>query len=208
MFNSKNILVIGGTGTFGKRIVEVLLKKYIPNKIVVYSRNELQQYEMQEVFNDKCMRYLIGDIRDLNRLKLAMKGIDYVVHTATLKNIKITEYNPVECVKTNVYGAENIIHAAIENNVKKVIALSISEAKNPTNLYESTILTSDKLFSASNSLVGQDLQTQFSVVRFTNSFEDLEYIESYFKKLVDMGLDSSIIEKIEKSKIFIVVLVL
>ncbi len=202
MFNSKNILVIGGTGTFGKRIVEVLLKKYIPNKIVVYSRNELQQYEMQEIFNDKCMRYLIGDIRDLNRLKLAMKGIDYVVHTATLKNIKITEYNPVECVKTNVYGAENIIHAAIENNVKKVIALSISEAKNPTNLYESTILTSDKLFSASNSLVSQDLQTQFSVVRFSNSFENLEYIESYFQKLVDMGLDITLIKSIQKAKIF------
>ena len=202
MFNHKNILIIGGTGTFGQRMIEILLKEYIPNKLVVYSRNELQQYEMQEIYNDKCMRYIIGDIRDLNRLKLAMNGIDYVVHTATLKNIKITEYNPVECVKTNVYGAENIIHAAIENNVKKVIALSISEAKNPTNLYESTILTSDKLFSASNSLVGQDLQTQFSVVRFTNSFEDLEYIESYFKKLVDMGLDPTLIEDIEKSKVF------
>jgi len=202
MFKNKNILIIGGTGTFGKRIVETLLNKYTPNKIVVYSRNELQQYEMQEVYDNKCMRYLIGDIRDLNRLKLAMKGMDYVVHTATLKNIKITEYNPIECVKTNVYGAENIIHAAIENNVKKVIALSISEAKNPTNLYESTILTSDKLFSASNSLVGQELQTQFSVVRFSNDFEDLEYIESYFQKLVDMGLDTSLIENIERSKIF------
>jgi len=202
MFNSKNILIIGGTGTFGKKIAEFLLKEYSSNKIVIYSRNELQQYKMQEKFHEKCMRYLIGDIRDLERLKLAMKGIDYVIHTATLKNIKITEYNPIECVKTNIYGAENIIHAAIENNVKKVIALSISEAKNPTNLYESTILTSDKLFSASNSLVGQDLQTQFSVVRFTNSFEEVDYIESYFQKLLDMGLDTALVENIQKSKIF------
>lgn len=202
MFNKKNIIIIGGTGNFGMSITSYLLKKFQPNKLVIYSRNETKQYEMQKIYNDTCMRYLIGDVRDLDRLKLAMNGMDYVIHAATLKNIAITEYNPVECTKTNIHGAENIIHAAITNNVKKVISLSVTEAKNPNTLYESTILTSDKLFVASNSLVGQDLYTQFAVVRFTNNFENIDYIEEYFHKLISMGLDENLIEEIKKSKVF------
>ena len=202
MFNNKNILITGGTGNLGKHFVKILLKNFNPNKIVIYSRNESRQYEMQEKISDVCMRYLIGDIRDLERLKLAMKNIDYVIHCATLKNISITEYNPIECVKTNIHGAENIIHAAIENNVKKVISLSTSKAGNPENLYESTVLTSDKLFVASNNIVAKELNTQFSVVRYASTFENIEHIESYFQKLVNIGIDAELINDIKNAKIF------
>ena len=122
MFNDKSILITGGTGSFGKKFIKILLEKYQPKKIIVYSRDELKQFEMQQVFNSPCMRYFIGDVRDEYRLKQAMNGIDYVVHAAALKQVPAAEYNPMECIKTNVHGAQNVINAAIYCNVKRVCA--------------------------------------------------------------------------------------
>ena len=150
MFNNKNILITGGTGSFGKKFIKILLEKYKPNKVIVYSRDELKQFEMGQVYNDLCMRYFIGDVRDKERLMLAMKGVDYVVHAAALKQVPAAEYNPMECIKTNIMGAQNVIDACIANNVEKVIALSTDKAANPINLYGATKLASDKLFTAAN----------------------------------------------------------
>lgn len=202
MFNNANILITGGTGNIGQKIVEILLENYSPNKIVIYSRDEFRQYNMQEEFHSECMRYFIGDVRDYSRLKLAMKNIDYVIHAATLKNISVTEYNPTECIKTNVHGAENVIHAAIENNVAKVISLSTNKTLKPDNLYEATILTSDKLFVASNNLVPKEQRTKFSVVSYDRTFESIEYVESYFQELINIGINSSIIEDIRNANLF------
>ena len=163
MFNNKTILVTGGTGSFGKKFIKILLSKYQPKKVIVYSRDELKQFEMGQVFNDKCMRYFIGNVRDKERLMLAMKGVDYVVHAAALKQVPAAEYNPMECIKTNINGAQNVIDAAIANNVKKVIALSTDKAANPINLYGATKLASDKLFTAANNIVGEG-ETRFAVV--------------------------------------------
>ena len=118
MFNNKNILITGGTGSFGKQYTKILLERYSPNKIIVYSRDELKQYEMEQTYNQDCMRYFIGDVRDYERLNQAMNGIDYVIHTAALKHVPAAEYNPIECIKTNIYGAENVIRASINNNVR------------------------------------------------------------------------------------------
>jgi len=134
MFNNKTILITGGTGSFGKKYTEIILKKYKPKKIIIYSRDEFKQYEMSKKFNDKCMRYFIGDVRDKERLKKAMQGVDFVIHAAALKHVPIAEYNPMECIKTNINGAENVIDAAIENEVEKVIALSTDKAAAPINL--------------------------------------------------------------------------
>ena len=130
MFNGKNILITGGTGSFGKKYTEILLQKYTPNKIIIFSRDELKQYEMAQEFNDPCMRYFIGDVRDSERLKKAFRDVDFVIHAAALKHVPIAEYNPMECIKTNINGAQNVIDAAIENNVEKVIALSTDKAAN------------------------------------------------------------------------------
>jgi UDP-N-acetylglucosamine 4,6-dehydratase len=146
MFDNANILITGGTGSFGKKCIQTLLDRYKPNKIIVYSRDELKQFEMQDSFNQDCMRYFIGDVRDRDRLTQAMRGVDYVIHAAALKQVPAAEYNPMECIKTNIYGAENVIYAALANNVKKVIALSTDKAANPINLYGATKLASDKLF--------------------------------------------------------------
>ena len=121
MFNDKNILITGGTGSFGRKYTKILLERYKPNKIIIYSRDELKQYEMAQDYNAKCMRYFIGDVRDLDRLKKAMKDVDFVIHAAALKHVPVAEYNPMECIKTNIYGAENVIKAAIANDVDKVI---------------------------------------------------------------------------------------
>ena len=129
MLNGKNILITGGTGSFGKQFVRTILKKYKPNKIIIYSRDELKQYEMAQKFNDTCMRYFIGDVRDLPRLLKAMNGVDIVVHAAALKHVPIAEYNPMECIKTNVMGAQNVIDACIANNVQKTIALYFNLVK-------------------------------------------------------------------------------
>ena len=186
MFNNKTILVTGGTGSFGKKFIKILLSKYQPKKIIVYSRDELKQFEMGQVFNDKCMRYFIGDVRDKERLMLAMKGVDYVVHAAALKQVPAAEYNPMECIKTNINGAQNVIDAAIANNVKKVIALSTDKAANPINLYGATKLASDKLFTAANNIVGEG-ETRFAVVRYGNVVGSRGSVVPFFKGLIERG---------------------
>ena len=167
MFNNKTILITGGTGSFGNAFITYLLKNYKCKKIIVFSRDELKQFNMQKKFErKKNLRFFIGDIRDLERLKLAFKNVDYVVHAAALKHVPIAEYNPLECIKTNIDGSNNIITAAIEANVKKVIALSTDKAVNPINLYGATKLCAEKLFVTANALSGS--ATNFSVVRYGN----------------------------------------
>ena len=189
MLNGKNILITGGTGSFGKQFVRTLLKRYKPNKIIIYSRDELKQFEMAQTFQDKCMRYFIGDVRDLPRLKKAMVGVDYVVHAAALKHVPIAEYNPMECIKTNVIGAQNIIDSCIENSVKYTIALSTDKAASPANLYGASKLVSDKLFVAANNLRG-DHDIKFSVVRYGNVLGSRGSVVPYFKKLIAEGATS------------------
>lgn len=189
MLNGKNILITGGTGSFGKQFVRTILKRYQPNKIIIYSRDELKQFEMAQKFSDKCMRYFIGDIRDLPRLQKAMNGVDYVVHAAALKHVPIAEYNPMECIKTNVMGAQNIIDACIENDVKYTIALSTDKAASPANLYGASKLVSDKLFVAANNLRG-DHNIKFSVVRYGNVLGSRGSVIPYFKQLIAQGASS------------------
>lgn len=189
MFNDKNILITGGTGSFGKKFTQMILKKYKPNKIIIFSRDELKQYEMSQDYNDKCMRYFIGDVRDANRLKKAMNDVDYVIHAAALKHVPIAEYNPMECIKTNIDGAQNVIDAAIDNRVKKVIALSTDKAANPVNLYGATKLVSDKLFVAANNLVGKR-DISFAVVRYGNVLGSRGSVVPYFEKLIKNGTES------------------
>ncbi|UTJ06374.1 UDP-N-acetylglucosamine 4,6-dehydratase (inverting) [Arcobacter roscoffensis] len=184
MFDGKNILITGGTGSFGKKYTKTLLQNYKPKKIIIYSRDELKQYEMAQEFNDPCMRYFIGDVRDANRLKKAFKDVDYVIHAAALKHVPIAEYNPMECIKTNINGAQNVIDAALDNGVKKVIALSTDKAANPVNLYGATKLASDKLFVAANNLVGEQ-DIKFSVVRYGNVLCSRGSVIPYFQKLID-----------------------
>lgn len=186
MFNKKNILLTGGTGSFGKKFIEILLNQYNPSKVIVYSRDELKQFEMQQIFHQECMRYFIGDVRDGARLERAMYQVDYVVHAAALKQVPAAEYNPMECIKTNVQGAQNVIDAAIACGVKKVIALSTDKAANPVNLYGATKLCSDKLFTAANNLVG-DRITRFAVVRYGNVVGSRGSVVPFFKKLVAEG---------------------
>jgi UDP-N-acetylglucosamine 4,6-dehydratase len=186
MFNNQTILITGGTGSFGKKYTQIILEKYSPKKIIIFSRDELKQFEMQQTFNDPCMRYFIGDVRDVNRLLEAMEGVDYVIHAAAIKQVPAAEYNPMECIKTNVHGAENVIRAAIKNNVKKVIALSTDKAANPINLYGATKLASDKLFVAANNMVGQR-ETRFSVVRYGNVVGSRGSVIPFFRKLIVNG---------------------
>lgn len=186
MFNNKNILITGGTGSFGKKYTEIILSKYKPNKIIIYSRDELKQYEMGQTFNDPCMRYFIGDVRDAKRLDEAMQDVDFVIHAAALKHVPIAEYNPMECIKTNIDGAQNVIEAAIKNEVEKVIALSTDKASSPINLYGATKLASDKLFVAANNMVGKR-KTRFSVVRYGNVVGSRGSVVPFFKKLIDDG---------------------
>ena len=186
MFNNKNILITGGTGSFGKKYTEILLKKYKPNKIIIYSRDELKQYEMAQKFNDKCMRYFIGDIRDKERLKKATEDVDFIIHAAALKQVPAAEYNPMEAIKTNIHGAQNVIECAIENEVEKVIALSTDKASAPINLYGATKLASDKLFIAANNMVGKR-KTRFSVVRYGNVIGSRGSVVPFFVKLIKEG---------------------
>lgn len=186
MFNGKNILITGGTGSFGKKYTKILLQNYKPNKIIIYSRDELKQYEMASEFNDKCMRYFIGDVRDEKRLNTAMNSVDYVIHAAAMKHVPIAEYNPMECIKTNINGAQNVINASISCGVKKVIALSTDKACNPVNLYGATKLASDKLFIAANNIAGNK-PTRFSVVRYGNVVGSRGSVVPLFKKLIEQG---------------------
>ena len=184
--NGKTVLITGGTGSFGKKFIEILLKKYAPKKVIVYSRDELKQFEMQQKFNQPCMRYFIGDVRDEARLLHAMEGVDYVVHAAALKQVPAAEYNPMECIKTNVGGAQNVINAALYAKVKKVIALSTDKAANPVNLYGATKLCSDKLFTAANNFVGAK-ETRFSVVRYGNVVGSRGSVVPFFRRLAAEG---------------------
>ena len=189
MLNNKNILITGGTGSFGKQFVRTILKNYKPNKIIIYSRDELKQFEMAQKFDEKCMRYFIGDVRDLPRLQKAMQDVDFVVHAAALKHVPIAEYNPMECIKTNVMGAQNVIDACLANNVQKIIALSTDKAASPANLYGASKLLSDKLFVAANNLTGtQDIQ--FSVVRYGNVLGSRGSVIPFFEKLISEGATS------------------
>ncbi|EGK8087623.1 UDP-N-acetylglucosamine 4,6-dehydratase (inverting) [Campylobacter lari] len=186
MFNGKSILITGGTGSFGKTYTKTLLQKYQPKKIIIYSRDELKQFEMAREFNDNCMRYFIGDVRDKERLNIAMKDVDFVIHAAAMKHVPIAEYNPMECIKTNIHGAQNVIDACLENNVEKCIALSTDKACNPINLYGATKLASDKLFVAANNIAGSS-HTKFSVTRYGNVVGSRGSVIPFFKKLINEG---------------------
>jgi len=189
MFDNTNILITGGTGSFGRKFTETLLQRFRPNKIIIYSRDELKQSQMQPEYNRDCMRYFIGDVRDRDRLTMAMKGVDYVVHAAALKQVPAAEYNPMECIKTNVNGAENVIHAALATDVKKVIALSTDKAANPINLYGATKLCSDKLFVAANNLAGSSHPARFSVVRYGNVVGSRGSVVPLFQQLIAKKAD-------------------
>ncbi|MDR1740755.1 MAG: UDP-N-acetylglucosamine 4,6-dehydratase (inverting) [Synergistaceae bacterium] len=186
MFDGESVLVTGGTGSFGRAFVAEVLKRYEPRRLIVYSRDELKQFEMQEDFHTPCMRYFIGDVRDEARLRMAMRGVDRVVHAAALKQVPAAEYNPMECIKTNVMGAQNVVQAAINNNVKSVVALSTDKAANPINLYGATKLCSDKLFTAGNNLAGSGC-TRFSVVRYGNVLGSRGSVVPYFMRLLSGG---------------------
>ncbi|MBZ7966555.1 UDP-N-acetylglucosamine 4,6-dehydratase (inverting) [Campylobacter sp. RM9756] len=186
MLNGKNILITGGTGSFGKTYTKILLQNYKPNKIIIFSRDELKQFEMAISFNHPCMRYFIGDVRDKERLNYAMNDVDYVIHAAAMKHVPVAEYNPMECIKTNINGAQNVIDACLENNVEKCIALSTDKACNPVNLYGATKLASDKLFVAANNIAGNK-NTKFSVARYGNVVGSRGSVVPFFKKLIKEG---------------------
>ena len=189
MFNDKAILITGGTGSFGKQYVRTILRLYRPKKLIIYSRDELKQFEMAQEFPDsryECMRYFIGDVRDGDRLAQAMQGVDFVIHAAALKQVPAAEYNPMECIKTNIHGAENVIQAALASEVDKVIALSTDKAANPINLYGATKLASDKLFVAANNMVGKR-RTRFAVVRYGNVVGSRGSVVPFFQKLISEG---------------------
>ena len=189
MFDGKIILLTGGTGSFGNKFVELFSKKYRPKKIIVYSRDEYKQHIMSRKFpinKFPFIRYLLGDVRDLERLKIAMRNVDYVIHAAALKQVPAAEYNPMEFVKTNIHGAENVINAAIASNVTKTIALSTDKAANPINLYGATKVASDKIFIAANNIVGTT-KNNFSVVRYGNVIGSRGSVVPIFKDLINKG---------------------
>lgn len=192
MFEEKTILITGGTGSFGKTFTRILLEKYNPKKIIIFSRDEYKQLIMRNDFYKKfpdkkhILRFFIGDVRDKERLYRAFKGVDYVIHAAALKQVPAAEYNPFEAIKTNIHGAQNVIDAALDNGVKKVVALSTDKAVNPINLYGATKLVSDKLFVSANAYSG-DNGTIFSVVRYGNVAGSRGSVIPFFKKLIESG---------------------
>lgn len=186
MFNDKTILITGGTGSFGKKCAKTILGRFKPQKVIVYSRDELKQFEMQQELSHSAMRYFIGDVRDYRRLRQAMHGVDYVIHAAALKQVPTAEYNPMECIKTNIDGGQNVIQAAIDNEVSRVIALSTDKAANPINLYGATKLVSDKIFIAGNNIAGGH-KTRFAVVRYGNVVGSRGSVIPFFKKLIISG---------------------
>lgn len=187
MFDNKHILITGGTGSFGKRFIRYILDNHTPARLIVFSRDELKQFEMQQEFNHKAMRYFIGDVRDKERLLTATKNVDFVIHAAALKQVPAAEYNPNECIKTNINGAQNVIDACIANGVNKVIALSTDKAANPVNLYGATKLASDKLFVAANNIAGAD-GPRFAVVRYGNVVGSRGSVVPYYRKLLAEGI--------------------
>jgi UDP-N-acetylglucosamine 4,6-dehydratase len=184
--NDKVVMVTGGTGSFGKHFVQTVIERYKPRKLIIFSRDELKQYEMAQQFPVETypfMRYFIGDVRNAARLEMAMRGVDYVIHAAALKQVPIAEYNPFECIATNVIGAENVVQAAIARGVKRVIALSTDKAANPVNLYGASKLASDKIFVAANNLAGAD-GCRFAVVRYGNVAGSRGSVMPLFQKLI------------------------
>ena len=185
MLRNSTILVTGGTGSFGNHFLRMTLKKFNPKKIIIFSRDEMKQWEMQKIFSaDPRVRFFIGDVRDKDRLKRACSGVDYVVHAAATKIVPTAEYNPFECVKTNIDGAVNVIDACIDTGVKKVVALSTDKASSPVNLYGATKLASDKLFVAGNAY-STEQGTSFSVVRYGNVMGSRGSVIPYFKSILD-----------------------
>lgn len=191
-FDDKSILITGGTGSFGRRFVAALLAHSKARRVVIYSRDEFKQYEMEQELgpdNGGILRFFIGDVRDQSRLALAMREVDIVIHAAALKHVPAAEYNPFECIRTNVNGAENVVHAALQNGVDKVLALSTDKAANPINLYGASKLASDKIFVAANNLSGS-VGTRFSVVRYGNVVGSRGSVVPFFKKLIKDGATS------------------
>lgn len=186
-----SILVTGATGSFGRRFIATVLERFNPERLIIFSRDELKQFEMQqqEVFRHPALRYFIGDVRDVGRLEMAMRGVDTVIHTAALKQVPAAEYNPFECIRTNVHGAENVVGAAIRAGVKRVIALSTDKAANPINLYGASKLASDKIFIAGNNLSG-DTGTRFSVVRYGNVVGSRGSVVELYQRLAAEGAKS------------------
>ena len=185
---NKVCMITGGTGSFGQVCAKILLQHDV-KKVIIFSRDELKQFEMSNRFINKKIRFLLGDVRDLSRLELATKGVDIIIHAAALKQVPAAEYNPMECVKTNIYGAENVINASIRNNVEKVIAISTDKAANPANLYGATKLCSDKLFVNANSLSTKG-ETIFAVVRYGNVVGSRGSVLPYFKSLIAQNTKS------------------
>ncbi len=187
IFKKKTVLITGGTGSFGKICARHILDNYDIAKLIIFSRDELKQYEMAREFSDPRIRFFIGDVRDEKRLSMAFSGVDIIIHAAAMKQIPACEYNPFEAIKTNVLGAQNIIETAIAHNVERVIALSTDKAANPINLYGATKLCSDKLFTAANSYVGKGKNTRFSVVRYGNVIGSRGSVIPLFEKLRETG---------------------
>ena len=190
--NDKTVLVTGGTGSFGKHFLKTVIERYKPKRLIIFSRDELKQFEMAQVYSPErypFIRYFIGDVRDRDRLELALRDVDYLIHAAALKQVPTAEYNPLECIRTNVFGAENVVYAALRRNVRKVVALSTDKAANPVNLYGASKLASDKIFVAANNLAGAD-GTRFSVVRYGNVAGSRGSVIPFFKKLADEGAKS------------------
>lgn len=188
MLNGKTILITGGTGSFGHHFVDYVLEHYEPRKIIIYSRDEFKQFNMQNAYKDhlKVLRFFIGDVRDEQRLRRALNGVDYVIHAAALKQVPACEYNPIEAIKTNINGAVNVINASLDMGVKKVVALSTDKSVSPINLYGSTKMVSDKLFAAANAYSGED-GTKFAVVRYGNVAGSRGSVIPFFQNIIDNG---------------------
>ena len=189
MFDNKSVLITGGSGSFGRMYVRTILERFNPKRVIVYSRDELKQYEMQQEFPDPRMRFFLGDVRDRERLTQATRGVDFIIHAAAMKQVPASEYNPTECIRTNITGAENVIAAALANGVEKVIALSTDKAASPINLYGATKLVSDKLFVAANNMAGSH-PTRFSVVRYGNVVGSRGSVLPLFEKLIAQGVEA------------------
>jgi UDP-N-acetylglucosamine 4,6-dehydratase/5-epimerase len=202
VFTNKVVLITGGTGSFGKRFVEHVTEHYQPKKVIIYSRDELKQFEMQQTHDHPSMRYFIGDVRDKERLISAMRGVDYVIHAAALKQVPAAEYNPNECIKTNINGAQNVIDAAIAANVSRVIALSTDKAANPVNLYGATKLASDKLFVAANNISGAS-GPRFAVVRYGNVVGSRGSVVPFYRQLLAKGTKVLPVTHVEMTRFWI-----
>lgn len=188
MLNNKTILITGGTGSFGHHFVDYVLEHYQPKKIIIYSRDEFKQFNMQNEYKkyDKYLRFFIGDVRDKERLSRALNGVDYVIHAAALKQVPACEYNPIEAIKTNINGACNVIDACLDKGIKKVVALSTDKSVSPANLYGSTKMVSDKLFAAANAYSGAE-GTKFAVVRYGNVAGSRGSVIPFFQNIIDQG---------------------